>query len=176
MAVNVDTVYQKVLAVANKEQRGYVTPLEFNLLANQAQMDIFEQYFYDINQFDRLLRNDTEYSDPLLMFEEKISIFKVRYANLTVVNEFGYIDLNADLPDLYRLGTVKIDRANVPDRAQVVEHMRDGKEHLLYESNPLTEPMAQFHTNIRGRVLENSVYNRYDEGMEIYSNIEKRLK
>ena len=39
--VNIDTVYQRVLAIANKEQRGYVTPQEFNLLANQAQMEIF---------------------------------------------------------------------------------------------------------------------------------------
>ena len=49
--VNIDTVYQRVLAIANKEQRGYITPQEFNLFANQSQMDIFEQYFYDINQF-----------------------------------------------------------------------------------------------------------------------------
>ena len=48
--VRVDDVYQKVLALANKEQRGYITPQEFNLFANQAQMDIFEQYFYDVNQ------------------------------------------------------------------------------------------------------------------------------
>ena len=53
MAVSVDTVYQRVLALANKEQRGYITPQEFNLLANQAQMTIFEQYFYDKNQRDR---------------------------------------------------------------------------------------------------------------------------
>ena len=45
MAVSVDTVYQRVLAILNKEQRGYVTPQEFNLFANQAQSDIFEQYF-----------------------------------------------------------------------------------------------------------------------------------
>ena len=45
MAVNIDTVYQRVLAIANKEQRGYITPQEFNLLANQAQLVIFEQYF-----------------------------------------------------------------------------------------------------------------------------------
>ena len=51
MAVSIDTVYQRVLAIANKEQRGYITPQEFNLFANQAQMDIFEQYFYDLNQF-----------------------------------------------------------------------------------------------------------------------------
>jgi len=45
--VNIDTVYQRVLALANKEQRGYITPQEFNLLANQAQMSIFESYFYN---------------------------------------------------------------------------------------------------------------------------------
>ena len=44
--VNIDTVYQRVLAIANKEQRGYITPLEFNLLANQAQLDVFEQYSF----------------------------------------------------------------------------------------------------------------------------------
>tara|TARA_R110000744_G_scaffold298684_1_gene408281 strand:+ start:351 stop:1085 length:735 start_codon:yes stop_codon:yes gene_type:complete len=49
MAVNIDTVYQRVLAVANKEQRGYITPQEYNLLANQAQMSIFETYFYNKN-------------------------------------------------------------------------------------------------------------------------------
>jgi hypothetical protein len=37
MAVSIDTVYQRVLAILNKEQRGYVTPQEFNLFANQAQ-------------------------------------------------------------------------------------------------------------------------------------------
>ena len=47
--VNIDTVYQTVQALANKEQRGYLTPQEFNLFANQAQLDIFEQYFYDLN-------------------------------------------------------------------------------------------------------------------------------
>ena len=50
MALSIDTIYQRVLAVANKEQRGYITPQEFNLLANQVQMDIFEQYFYDLNK------------------------------------------------------------------------------------------------------------------------------
>ena len=43
--VSVDAVYQKVLAIANKEQRGYITPQEFNLFADHAQMEIFDQYF-----------------------------------------------------------------------------------------------------------------------------------
>ena len=46
--VNIDTVYQKVLALSNKEQRGYITPQEFNLLADRVQNEIFENYFHNI--------------------------------------------------------------------------------------------------------------------------------
>ena len=74
MAVNIDTVYQRVLAIANKEQRGFITPQEFNLYANQAQMDIFEQYFYDLNALNRLPSNDFTYSDQVDIIEEKIDI------------------------------------------------------------------------------------------------------
>jgi len=77
MAISVDRVYQTVLAIANKEQRGYITPQEFNLFANQAQNEIFEQYFYDLNQFHRIPGNSTVSSDTKDMIEEKISIFRV---------------------------------------------------------------------------------------------------
>mgnify|MGYP003144636441 CR=1 FL=1 len=76
MAVNINTVYQRVLAIANKEQRGYITPQEFNILANQAQMDIFEQYFYDTNQFKRVPGNNTVDSDMLRVLDEKLAPFK----------------------------------------------------------------------------------------------------
>jgi hypothetical protein len=76
MAVNVDTVYQRVLAISNKEQRGYITPQEFNLLAEQAQLEIFEQYFYDLDQFRMKPGNDTTYADMIDLIEEKIDIFE----------------------------------------------------------------------------------------------------
>ena len=72
--VNINTVYQTVLALANKEQRGYITPQEFNLFANQAQMSIFEQYFYDLNQFLRVPGNNTAYADMVNLLEEKIKL------------------------------------------------------------------------------------------------------
>ena len=77
MAVSVDRVYQTVLAIANKEQRGYITPQEFNLFANQAQNEIFEQYFYDLNQMLRIPGNKTVSSDARDIIEEKIAIFRV---------------------------------------------------------------------------------------------------
>jgi len=102
MAIIVDTVYQRVLALANKEQRGYITPQEFNLFANHAQMDIFEQYFYDLNQFDRGKGNDLEYSDMINILEEKISVFEKFKVSMSAVS-----GNQTTLPtDVYRLGTV----------------------------------------------------------------------
>ena len=77
MAVSIDTVYQRVLAAANKEQRGYITPIEFNLMANQAQMAIFEQYFYDRGQTERVAGNDLGHSDPDDILDEKIDLFSI---------------------------------------------------------------------------------------------------
>ena len=95
--ISIDTVYQRVLALANKEQRGYITPQEFNLFANQAQMDIFEQYFYDINQFGRLPGNDTEYSDMLNYLEEKIHFFEVQKTqNINAIKTFYNLASGAD--------------------------------------------------------------------------------
>lgn len=73
--VKIDTVYQTVLALANKEQRGYITPQEFNLFADHAQMSIFEQYFYDLNQFKRVPGNQSDYADMVSNLQDKISIF-----------------------------------------------------------------------------------------------------
>ena len=82
--VNIDTVYQRVLAFANKEQRGYITPQEFNLFANQAQLEIFEQYFYDLNQFARIPGNEYVYADVDDILEEKIQIFESEDLEMTI--------------------------------------------------------------------------------------------
>lgn len=152
MSVNVNTVYQRVLAITNKEQRGYITPQEFNYLANQAQLDIFEQYFYDINQFGRIPGNDTEYSDMLDIIEEKISLFEK--TNQTVTS-------GTDLPsDLYRLGSVIFNDAEAEQINQ--------KEWLYIKSSKLTQPSNDF-----------PVYIRDTNGIKVYGanssgNIEQK--
>ena len=129
MAISIDTVYQRVLALANKEQRGYVTPQEFNLLANQAQMEIFEQYFYDQKQEDKNLKNSTEYSNIDEILDEKISIFK---RNQTIiVNSFGI----GNLPNnLYRLGALYY-------TSSLVEVEQATEEQIMYlQQSPLARP------------------------------------
>ena len=70
MPISIDTVYQRVLAITNKEQRGYVTPLEFNLIANQAQLLIFEQYFYDLDKTKRNINDDSSFSDMVELIKK----------------------------------------------------------------------------------------------------------
>jgi len=138
--VNVDTVYQRVLALSNKEQRGYITPQEFNLFANQAQMETFEQYFYDINQFGRGPGNDTEYSDMLDILDEKIALFK-KQRTLTTISSSAQL---YNIPnECYRLGTLSY-------RGREIEEL-NAKELLIVSSSPLAKPTAR-----------RPVYTRYE--------------
>ena len=76
MAINVNQVYKTVLLILNKEQRGYLTPDEFNKIATQAQLEIFESYFEELNQQYRLPDNNSEYADRLKNLREKLSVFQ----------------------------------------------------------------------------------------------------
>ena len=42
----INQVYTTVLAILNKDNRGYVSPIEFNLYSELAQMAIFEELFH----------------------------------------------------------------------------------------------------------------------------------
>ena len=76
MAINVDQVYKTVLLIINKEQRGYLTPNEFNKLATQVQLDIVDTYFETINQQLRVPQNESEYGNRYKSVQEKLDVFK----------------------------------------------------------------------------------------------------
>ena len=131
--ISIDTIYQRVLAAANKEQRGYVTPQEFNLFADHAQMDIFEQYFYDLNQFDRLPDNNTEFSNITNLLDEKISVFK-QVKTLTGGGSGEFIlPAPTGVDDFYRLGTVMY---NSKYPVEEIEH----EELYRIQLSPLSAP------------------------------------
>jgi hypothetical protein len=139
MAVPIDRVYQKVLALANKEQRGYITPQEFNLFAGHAQMDIFEQYFYDLDQSRKKFSGDVEYSSPINLLEEKLYYFK---KSITLTNGMNLNDISDFymLSDVYRLApgaTYQESGGYGNDRAVVVEELNH-MDLLKTQSSPLT--------------------------------------
>ena len=154
MAVSVDTVYQRVLTLANKEQRGYITPQEFNLFANQAQMEILNQYFYDTNQWSRAHGNDTEYSDMLSIIQEKLSELKVRIVD-TITVTGGIFDYRTELDDVYKLGSVHTTHPTNSQKIEIEEV--NNNEWYTMQSAPLTRP-----------TLSRPVYVNRQDGLNIY--------
>ena len=103
--ISVDTVYQKVLALANKEQRGYITPQEFNLLADKAQMELYDMYFHDIKTAVHKATNQQGVAfDEIELIQEKLQPFQANTvltlgANLgllTIPDDVYYINILQD--------------------------------------------------------------------------------
>jgi len=76
MAVNVDTVYKTVLSILNKEQRGYMTPSEFNKTAAHVQLEIFNEYLDTLNALLKNPQYDLNYANKISSLDEKLAIFK----------------------------------------------------------------------------------------------------
>lgn len=152
MPVNIDTVYQRVLAIANKEQRGYITPQEFNLFANQVQIDIFEQYFYDLNQFRRVQGSFESSTDMISILEDKISIFE-EFDDNTAMSNYTSSGGGVILPnDLYRI--TRIDVANVNNELRLAERLNTNDFNDVRSSGPLTSPFTDRPVyNVRQNIL-----------------------
>lgn len=76
----INDVRNTVMSVLSKDNRGYITPEEFNLFARQAQLEVFEQYFYNysnhLNKRNARLDN-SGYSDIPERLAEVIDRFLV---------------------------------------------------------------------------------------------------
>ena len=159
MAINVNTVYQTVLLILNKEQRGYITPDEFNKKATQVQLDIFEQYFDDLNQQLRVPQADYDYSDRRLNIDEKISIFKcigtcpytgnAGEFGLPILDDTtGFTIVYNDIPGqnefaFYTLGTITYEDTNkLPVELQRLQRF----DFYNIERSALTKSTEQFPT------------------------------
>lgn len=76
----INSVRNTVLSVLNKNNYGYVSPSDFNLFAKQAQLDLFETYFYQYNyqiNKENARQSGTGYADIRKGLEELIEMFSV---------------------------------------------------------------------------------------------------
>ena len=157
MAINVDTVYKTVLLILNKEQRGYITPDEFNKTATQVQLDIFEQYFDDLNQQLRVPQTDYDYADRQMRIDEKISPFKTEGNCVYNSGKFNLPSTDAEGNSViyngtepttgqvafYRLGTVVYSPSiGFPTEIQMLQR----NDFYNIEKSPLTASTKEFPT------------------------------
>ena len=76
----INDIRNTVLAVLNKNNYGYISPQDFNLYAQQAQMDLFEDYFYAYNyqvNKENQRTSGTGYADIKKGYVEVIDFFSV---------------------------------------------------------------------------------------------------
>jgi len=152
--VSIDNVYKTVLNILNKENRGYITPREFNTLALQAQSEIFEGYFSSRNF---AVTNESDYSDIRKNIEEKISLFENEetVSNGSFTNPEGNTTNSyfAYPSNFYRLSTVSYDYNG--DFCEVEE--TSNKKILYINKSPLTKPTAK-----------NPMFVRHEGGIVVY--------
>lgn len=74
----IQNIRETVLSVLNKNNYGYISPIDFNLFAKQAQLDIFEDYFYYFNQTinaENMRQSGTDHADIARQTQEVIDTF-----------------------------------------------------------------------------------------------------
>lgn len=88
----IDSVRNTVLALLNKNNRGYLSPSDFNLYAKQAQLELFNEYLYkysyQINK-ENARQSGTEYADVGKLYQEVLEYFSVtNYLSNSSNNKF----------------------------------------------------------------------------------------
>jgi len=144
--IGIDKVYQKVLAIANKEQRGYITPQEFNLFADYAQMEIFEQYFYDLGRQKRIIESsDIQHTNPVDIIEEKIAKFK---KSESVVSPFELSSVNG----FYRIERIH-GRPYDSSKHTVIEYEKTKKDYTSLRKNLLNPTAKRPHYTMSDNIV-----------------------
>lgn len=105
----INSVRATVLSVANKNNFGYISPEDFNLYAKQAQIDLFEDYFYQYNQWivkQNARVSGSGFADIVKNIEDVIDIF---VTESTIASPFT---LPSDLYFINRIryGNKEVDR------------------------------------------------------------------
>jgi hypothetical protein len=135
MAINVNTVYTTVLSILNKEQRGYLTPYEFNQLAAQVQLEIFESFFEDYNQYIRMPKTDVEFASRMDHIHEEFQVFEKNAAASAVAG-----NVYTQPVDLHRFGSAFYEIGKNSPELGIVSR-RDYHQQRL---SPLTQPTSNF--------------------------------
>jgi len=136
----INSVRQTVLSVLNKNNYGYISPSDFNLYAKQAQLEIFDGYFKELNKIinaENARMSGTDYADLNKSVREAIDGFS-RTATLTqdAANVFFAPSQTTTGDDYYLLNKVLAGGVE----AEPVNHSKI----TLLNSSLLTAPSIQY--------------------------------
>lgn len=160
----INSVRNTVLSILNKNNYGYISPSDFNLFAKQAQMDIFEDYFYTYNRQinkENGRASGTGYADITKSIEEAIDLFSVtKYLRQSVSNKFFLPSLTTTGDDYYLMNKVL-----------VYERFRVSGANTALVANQLVDTSATFTATVAvGDVVVNTTTYQQAEILSVVSD------
>lgn len=145
----IDSVRNTVLSIISKDNRGYITPEEFNYFAKQAQLEIFEDMFFRYSNMifkQNQRQHGSGYTDTAKVLEEMID----KFSTYSVLN-YNNVTLKFDIPaDNYSM-----DKILYNDTVEI-ERVLQGKINNLLQST-ITAPSVYY-----------PVYTIDGEGIQVY--------
>ena len=137
--VDINDVYQKVQVLCNKEQRGYITPQEFNLLADKAQKEIFEGYFSELSRQEDRLKSENDDGNI------KNSLYQKLEDLAGVTTTTSYVSMGTS----WRIGNAWVSETDATAPSAPVKKISQEEYHEM-ERHPFTKPSlahpVMFHT------------------------------
>lgn len=132
----INDVRDSVMSLLNKDNRGYITPAEFNSYARQAQLDIFQKYMYEYS--NAMVKQNARYhGEGHSNIVKRVSEILDRFSEYKTMN-YNIITGTLDLPlDYYYIEKIIYNNSVEVDK---VEH---SKILNLLNSN-LTAPTASY--------------------------------
>ena len=150
----INSVRNTVLSVLNKNNYGYISPSDFNLFAKQAQLDLFEDYFYNLNYQvvkENARQSGTGLPDISKGYEEVISTFSKTATLAQVTPNTSKYTLPSDY---YLLNVVQYNTAGVGQPGVEREKVEENKIRSLIATN-LLAPTTAFPVYVqRGNIIE----------------------
>lgn len=95
----INSVRNTVIAILNKNNYGYISPSDFNLYAQQAQLELFKNYFSDFNSVinkENARLSGTDYADFNKAYSEQLEEF-------IVTNSLTNTSVTTTLSNIYYL-------------------------------------------------------------------------
>jgi hypothetical protein len=151
----IDLIYKTLQTIINKENNGYVSPTEFNILANNVQNEIFRGYFEDENK-DKIKENkgytNKGYANLAFNERQRIDQFSA-FSSITTDGE-GKFNLPSDLYFIEDDGIIQRN-VNEVEAGNVVEEVE--RSVIGYLNRSISAPSLLY-----------PVYERYGDYVIIY--------
>lgn len=145
--ISVQSVYETVKNLANKDQKGFVTPEMFNSFAKSAQLKIFHEIFQEVIEGKKLRRSQVDATRNLSLVERNKTDLSALMQKTELSKSNGVFSKPKDLHSI-----VSIRTKGIKKKPAHILYDEDKIDHILNSS--LSAPSADFPVALISKSIE----------------------